>query len=203
MIFGDVRFKGLNCKCDIIISELLGSFGDNELAPECIDGVVNLLKGTFFFTLKNVFLCICFWVDDDGIMIPSNSVGFLVPVTYSKFQRLLELTFAEREIPSQTPYVVYTRSAFPLAECQPAFSFDYYTRLNSHSDRTILLEFEITRSGILDGFMGYFKSTLHDNVLLSTCPTDHTPNMASWFPIFFPCVRRPFNNYLFIYFLFD
>ena len=32
-------------KADIIISELLGSFGDNELSPECLDGVTKFLKG--------------------------------------------------------------------------------------------------------------------------------------------------------------
>jgi len=31
-------------KADIIISELLGSFGDNELSPECLDGAQRLLK---------------------------------------------------------------------------------------------------------------------------------------------------------------
>jgi protein arginine N-methyltransferase 5 len=25
-------------KADIMVSELLGSFGDNELSPECLDG---------------------------------------------------------------------------------------------------------------------------------------------------------------------
>lgn len=30
---------------DIIVSELLGSFGDNELSPECLDGAQRLLKG--------------------------------------------------------------------------------------------------------------------------------------------------------------
>lgn len=29
---------------DIIVSELLGSFGDNELSPECLDGAGRLLK---------------------------------------------------------------------------------------------------------------------------------------------------------------
>jgi protein arginine N-methyltransferase 5 len=28
-----------NCRADIVVSELLGSFGDNELSPECLDGV--------------------------------------------------------------------------------------------------------------------------------------------------------------------
>jgi len=32
-------------KADIIISELLGSFGDNELSPECLDGAQLFLKG--------------------------------------------------------------------------------------------------------------------------------------------------------------
>lgn len=32
-------------KADIIVSELLGSFGDNELSPECLDGAQIYLKG--------------------------------------------------------------------------------------------------------------------------------------------------------------
>ena len=31
-------------KVDILVSELLGSFGDNELSPECLDGAVRSLK---------------------------------------------------------------------------------------------------------------------------------------------------------------
>lgn len=31
-------------KIDILITELLGSFGDNELSPECLDGAVRFLK---------------------------------------------------------------------------------------------------------------------------------------------------------------
>ena len=32
-------------KTDILVSELLGSFGDNELSPECLDGAQRYLKG--------------------------------------------------------------------------------------------------------------------------------------------------------------
>lgn len=34
-------------KADIIVSELLGSFADNELSPECLDGAQHFLKGLF------------------------------------------------------------------------------------------------------------------------------------------------------------
>ena len=30
---------------DLLVSELLGSFGDNELSPECLDGAQPCLKG--------------------------------------------------------------------------------------------------------------------------------------------------------------
>ena len=31
-------------QADILVSELLGSFGDNELSPECLDGAQRFLK---------------------------------------------------------------------------------------------------------------------------------------------------------------
>lgn len=34
-----------NDPIDIIVSELLGSFGDNEVSPECLDGVIRWLAG--------------------------------------------------------------------------------------------------------------------------------------------------------------
>lgn len=50
-------------KADIIVSELLGSFGDNELSPECLDGAEKLLK------------------NPSGISIPQNYTSFLCPVS--------------------------------------------------------------------------------------------------------------------------
>uniref|UniRef100_A0A1B0DLD7 Protein arginine N-methyltransferase 5 n=1 Tax=Phlebotomus papatasi TaxID=29031 RepID=A0A1B0DLD7_PHLPP len=38
LIFSDMREFSPPEKADIIVSELLGSFGDNELSPECLDG---------------------------------------------------------------------------------------------------------------------------------------------------------------------
>lgn len=43
-------------KADIIVSELLGSFGDNELSPECLDGAQRFLKGEYFWTYLSMLL---------------------------------------------------------------------------------------------------------------------------------------------------
>lgn len=43
-MYGDMRMIQVPEPGDIIVSELLGSFGDNELSPECLDGAMRFLK---------------------------------------------------------------------------------------------------------------------------------------------------------------
>ena len=51
LLFGDMRTLQVPEKADIIVSELLGSFGDNELSPECLDGAMRFLKRRRLSTL--------------------------------------------------------------------------------------------------------------------------------------------------------
>lgn len=44
LIFGDMRTVNVPEPVDMVVSELLGSFGDNELSPECLDGIETCLK---------------------------------------------------------------------------------------------------------------------------------------------------------------
>ncbi len=41
----DMREWSTQMKADIMVSELLGSFGCNELSPECLYGAQKFLKG--------------------------------------------------------------------------------------------------------------------------------------------------------------
>ena len=45
-------------KADILVSELLGSFGDNELSPECLDGAQRFLNGRMLIFISALFICI-------------------------------------------------------------------------------------------------------------------------------------------------
>ena len=54
--FGDMRMPELPEKVDILITELLGSFGDNELSPECLDGAVRFLKREHLYCVCMVFI---------------------------------------------------------------------------------------------------------------------------------------------------
>lgn len=39
---------------------------------------------------------------------------------------------------------------------------------------------------MIHGISGYFTAELYQEIYYSTNPATHTPNMHSWFPIFFP-----------------
>ena len=47
----DMRLWSAPELADIIVSELLGSFGDNELSPECLDGAQRFLKGSLLWRI--------------------------------------------------------------------------------------------------------------------------------------------------------
>jgi protein arginine N-methyltransferase 5 len=73
---------------DIIVSELLGSFADNELSPECLDGVQHVLN------------------PEHGISIPSSYTAFLTPIATPKLYSDVGSKFSTEEGPFELPYVV-------------------------------------------------------------------------------------------------
>lgn len=58
-------------KLDLLVSELLGSFADNELSPECLDGAQHLLHPTH------------------GVSIPQSYTAFITPLASPQLYREL------------------------------------------------------------------------------------------------------------------
>ncbi|PNF42601.1 Protein arginine N-methyltransferase 5 [Cryptotermes secundus] len=162
-------------KADILVSELLGSFGDNELSPECLDGAQKFLK-------------------DDGISIPCSYTSYLCPVQSSKLYNEVRLC-KEKDKHAlnhfETPYVVHLQNRFQLAPTQPLFTF-FHPNKDAVRDNTRYkcLSFKISQNCVLHGFSGYFDTVLYKNIILSIVPETHSRGMFSWFPIFFP-IREP------------
>ncbi|TVU33485.1 hypothetical protein EJB05_25307 [Eragrostis curvula] len=173
IISSDMRCWNAPEKADILVSELLGSFGDNELSPECLDGAQRFLK-------------------PDGISIPSSYTSFIQPITASKLHNDIK---AHKDIAHfETSYVVKLHRIAPLSPPQPVFTFNHpnYTP-NASNQRYTKLQFDMPPdmgSCLVHGFAGYFDSVLYKDVHLGIEPSTATPNMFSWFPIFFP-LRKP------------
>lgn len=180
---------------DILISELLGSFGDNELSPECLDGVLPLLNSTH------------------GISIPSSYTAFVTPIAAPKLHADIAARSINDSNAPNTPYVVmlhaidYLSTTFstsdplesdppPTPNILPTWVFKHgpappipASRLNTHNTRQTRLTFRTRDRGICHGLAGYFEAVLYPGVELSTNPLTmeaKSPGMMSWFPIFFP-----------------
>ncbi|TPP64856.1 Arginine N-methyltransferase [Fasciola gigantica] len=176
LICGDMRALDVPEKADIFVSELLGSFGDNELSPECLDGAQPHLK-------------------DDGISIPCSYTSYLTPIQslqfYNETKRMRDPTNPSRTLIAQeTPYVVRLRNCQVLCEPQKVFTFVHpKPDLKESNSRYSICTFPIKNEAIVHGLAGYFEAVLFDDVTLSTHPQRHSPQMVSWFPLAIPLDR--------------
>lgn len=201
---------------DIVVSELLGSFGDNELSPECLDGVTNLLNPVH------------------GISIPASYSAHFTPIAAPRLHAEVTNQAAINPAAPETPYVVMLHAIDYLSTNQPpatsviygadgsnlrssistlpgpdlptpfvqtAWSFSHPNRdippqslssstiSNAHNVRQTRLTFPCQNRGVCHGLAGYFETVLYRDVELSTNPTTmdaKSPSMISWFPIYFP-----------------
>ena len=163
-----------NQKAHIIVSELLGSFGGNELSPECLDGGLEMLR-------------------EDGFSIPQSYTSYICPITNNSVYSRLKNTPTDFE----TPYVVQLQRHHRLSNVQKCWTFEHPTKHilenNAHNARHCVLEFKVNDSvpedgggSVIHGIAGYFDTVLYGDVTLSIHPDTASKEMYSWFPIYFP-----------------
>ena len=168
----DMRFWEAPRKADLIVSELLGSFADNELSPECLDGAQRFLE-------------------PDGACIPSKYTSSLTPVTTHKLwndvKNYNDLAHFE------TAYVVKFHQAFyPTSKIEKCFEFSHPNWELTSNDRYAQIEFTSEVDALVHGFAGYFHCELYAGLSVSINPESYSEGMFSWFPIYFP-LRTPVN----------
>ncbi|KAI9666801.1 MAG: methyltransferase protein [Alyxoria varia] len=169
---------------DILVSELLGSLGDNELSPECLDGVQYLLNPV------------------DGISIPCEYTAHITPVAVPRLHSdlLAKLSFqpdASKD-PFQIPYVVWPHTAnyiscndkigkdergldVPTPSVEQLWKFRHPNVADkidmeddSHNARFAQASFSCRHRGLCHGLVGYFESILYDPEL----SPPHKPRQA-------------------------
>jgi protein arginine N-methyltransferase 5 len=199
-------------KVDILVSELLGSFADNELSPECLDGVQRVLA------------------TPHGISIPSSYTAHLTPILAPRLHSDISHRALTDDTATETPYVVmlhaidYVASSVPKhSRFQQAWEFVHPLPAstlaiaearraggvsgggggsmaggdgaNEHNTRYARLKFVCKDRGVVNGIAGYFEAVLYNGgangrlVELSTKPDtidEKSKDMISWFPIYFP-----------------
>lgn len=179
IVFGDMRkvsHKLSKGTFHIIVSELLGSFGDNELSPECLWPVEEFLSS-------------------EGILIPQKYTSYIEPC-YAPFLReqVKELQGVLTGNSFDYGYIVHVTESKvfrPFKDPLPVFSFKHPKSDECTNQVAIKLGFnEVLDSSlgefVIDGLIGYFDCQLYGHVRMSTVPSKASSNMLSWFPIYFP-----------------
>jgi type II protein arginine methyltransferase len=208
---------------DILVSELLGSFADNELSPECLDGVQHLLNPTH------------------GISIPASYTAHITPIAAPKLHADIVSQSISNPSAPETPFVVMLHAcdylsttitsdhpvssevaadrskasnagqvSLPPQTLQPvvetAWAFSHpnpaasksASNMNIHNTRHCTLSFPVSHRGVCHGLAGYFETVLYGNVQLSTNPVtmeEMSAGMISWFPIYFPLKASAFYSF--------
>ena len=211
---GDMRSTAahvVSCEGEavVVVSELLGSLGDNELSVECVEGFLAASKLAEAAKANKLKL----------FVVPRSSTGFVTPVGGSVLPDALYrwniLGRVGRGVAAcmsdsfHQMHVIHTRSFHALAAADQspaaigiafkhAFHFEHTfiasesnpsARTTSTADtfeRSTEAKFDVRSDGALSGILGTFRSALFGSTSLSTVPDDHTPDMYSWFPIFLP-----------------
>ncbi|CTQ40605.1 protein arginine N-methyltransferase 5 [Babesia microti strain RI] len=168
-------------ECDLcVVSELLGSSGDNELAPECLGGLSDSLDTSGITQLCSV------------TYIPHDCLNFWEPIyapkLYQNIQRLAATTPSILDSPSVSCLNCISRPC----EIMAGFKFDFPSNAQDNFSRYVSIEFTANYTSEIHGFAGYFLSNLHGNYFISILPEKypHESHDISWFPLFLP-LRTP------------
>jgi len=192
IIAGDMRDWKAPEKADVIVSELLGSWGDNELSPECLRGVEKYLKPT-------------------GVSVPCKYDSYIAPMSshkiwadvrgLSKGPTDVDPSIAASGIARfETPYVVRLFNFYHIDDPKVCFTFDHQPRTEEDFlqeddgkdvlERQTVMTFSAKEDAMVHGFAGYFTADLYKQVNISIHPDQFSDGMFSWFPLFLP-LREP------------
>lgn len=170
---------------DIVVSELLGSFGDNELSPECLGALLSHLNR-------------------DVICIPQSYSSYVQPIMSYKCHCKVQKRAIDEGKPPDTYLTSYHsmsfRNYYAASSTLPVWRFTHFPSSDNEqgnpypTSKQITGEcyFPTTISFLCHGFAGYFSAKLYGNIKISTRPENHTKNLPSWYPVYFPLVEPIF-----------
>lgn len=196
VIAEDIRQWRPPHRIHLVVSELLGSVGDNELSPECLESV----KAT---------------LEPNGVMIPRSYSAFSAPIAAPLLYMAAKAAAPQWGVAStgraggplgsnpqagpyeapklQTPYVTHMQQVQILAQPQLLWQFHHPDNLAKGMpkkfNRHAKVCFSVRNRNTVYGFAGYFEAELYPGIELSTNPETRdakSPELVSWFPFWFP-----------------
>lgn len=177
VVHSDMRFWVPDEPVNLLISELLGSFGDNELSPECLKPLETNSK----VLAPNAF------------MIPQKYTSYIAPVfcplLWQRSRESVHIGNVHFTVESggaklDVPKVVKLNQAQILSKPKPLWTFEHPGQ--NEIFRYVKTQFEVVEKSRVYGFAGFFETVLFEDVIISTLPgAQHFDQCVSWYPFLF------------------
>lgn len=187
----DMRKWKSSDKADLCISELLGSFGCNELSPECLWNIQQHHSSAH------------------TIFIPQSYTSYVAPVTSPLLYQKLSLESRKIQPTStsylEQPWVMHCLPHSILStRVNEMWTFTHpappHSNVHEIFNKSVTTEFKIKHRGEIHGLAGYFTTHLYAEYTLSILPEDMyvegptglaerrapTPGLHSWSPFIMP-----------------
>ena len=168
------------CTVDILVTELLGSFGDNELSPECLDGIQSHIARPYGISIPHSYTAHLSPIStprlfaDISSRVVSDPNAFDIPYVV----RLFQLDFVAAKAPGHPRFQQAWEFIHPV---EVSRSDDFAERFgkavkyttpgggsmygsggtNEHNARHCHLTFVCPTRGVIHGLAGYFESVLY------------------------------------------
>jgi len=184
LVEGDARELELDLDepVSVIVNELIGDFGTDENIYECVAG----------FARRHLA--------PDGRIVPERLTTFLVPVEYhDEFRGVWRDGFHGLDLrpaidfPCQPQAVMYGIRHLPKElACAQVVEDIHFGADMGERNHTIDLVFEVSTPGTLQGFVGYFDSTLVDGIGINNYPCYPSCHWDNWnWPVSPPLLVEP------------
>ncbi|KAI6201221.1 hypothetical protein M3Y96_00818600 [Aphelenchoides besseyi] len=174
-------------KADIFVSEMLGSFGCNELEPE----VLKVAEREFCHK-HSIIIPLSY----SNFVEPIHSLNILQcinnrqPSYYERFYDLSEANLRIANKPTDQFYVVPLRRVCRF-ESGPQRCFTYvHPTKEDDLERDVEVQFDLPINADITAFAGYFDASLYKDIRFSTLPGRSNSASSSWFPALIP-LRKP------------
>ncbi|KAK4239275.1 hypothetical protein C8A03DRAFT_32689 [Achaetomium macrosporum] len=207
-------------KVDILVTELLGSFGDNELSPECLDGIQRHIARPHGISIPHSYTAHLSPISTPRLFadISSRVVGDPNAFETPWVVRLFAIDYVAQKVPGHPRFQQAWEFVHPVEvartddfAAQHGKAAKYVTGgvgsmagssgTNDHNARHCHLTFVCPIRGVIHGLAGFFESVLYasqtgsgkEQVEISILPDQidrKSKDMISWFPIFFP-LKKP------------
>lgn len=188
VLHADIREMDVSAQFDLVVSELLGSFGCNEACPEILRQFASselvLIPLEYSSFVQPIYTDIVEVTTGQEVAAGQKVTTGQEVTTGQKVTTGQQITAGELG----RPYLAHLNSFVPVGDIKPVFTFSHPGPNQLNQEFTF--EFTTNEHDVANALYGYFEAQLYGPYRISILPESNPHHFClSWYPMLFPLGR--------------